>query len=70
MYKRYQRMATLISKKLDLSKTVLLNYLKNWGISWRRLKVDEYRKMKENVKMVVELKECSHKRVCKCDMKK
>ncbi|KAL4500782.1 hypothetical protein ABPG72_020016 [Tetrahymena utriculariae] len=67
------------SNNISLSKKTLLNYLKNWGISWRRLQVDEYRKRRQEIKvlkveflhkMVQEIIVCTHVRKCKCPQQK
>lgn len=67
------------SASINLSTKTLLNYLRNWGISWRRLKVDEYRKAREEVILLKtqflqimndELTDCTHVRSCKCSPKK
>jgi hypothetical protein len=63
------------SRNISVSKATLLRYTQNWGINWRRLKFEEYRKAKESVlllreeflqKIINEFVDCQHIRKCKC----
>ena len=66
-------------KNISLSKTVMLSYLKNWGIDWRMLRKEEFRKEREAVLiqrqeflqvMMDEFRECRHIKNCKCAYRK
>jgi len=66
-------------KQIDIHKTTMLNYLWKWGISWERLRKEEFRKerdyvlaqrctfLKEALKeLTIPEKSCRHRHGCEC----
>jgi len=68
---------------IDLNKSTAWRYVSNWGISWKKLQQEEYRKERNyvltqrliflrevNREMNIPLKSCRHRNLCSCDRRR